>query len=208
MNAVGTTVDISRRGTRVAGIEAWEQPGDIIGLRHGQEKARYQIMWIGRAETPQRGQMGLMCVDEGKVIWASALPQTRAAAATAGPDSGRLPISSAFAPARVEVHNRRREPRYPVEGGLHVREHGGLAGQWATVRDVSLGGCYVETASPLPLDAGVEAALHIADFQFQAHGLIVRVEPLTGMAIKFTDILPKHRARLEALIATLAQNSR
>ncbi len=222
VNAPATTIDVSRRGARVAGLAAWNKPGEIIGVRHGQEKARYQVVWVGQPETPQQGQIGLMCVEIGKVIWSTAVAQSKAAAADGASDTGSFHASQGI--ARTEPGpptgsfrsqgasaaagpNRRHETRYLVEGGLHVREQGALAGQWATVHDISLGGCYVETVSPLPLDAHVEATLHIGDFQFQAHGVVAKVDPLTGMAIRFTDISPVHRARLETLIAMLAQNA-
>ncbi len=212
VNAPADTVDISRRGVRVGGVAGWQQPGETIGLRHGQEKARYQIVWVGRAQTPLQGQLGLMCLEIGKVIWSAELEQSGAGSDSprGGHTEGayrRAPRASpAPALSAPKVPNRRRYARFVVEGGAHIEQQGALLSQWATVHDISLGGCYVETTSPFSLDAPVEAALHVGDFQFRAHGLVANVDPMTGMGIKFTGLMPMHRARLEGLIAALSQN--
>ncbi len=227
VNAPASTLDISRQGMRIDGVRNWQRPGEIIGVRYGPDKARYQIVWVGAADTPQQGQMGLKCV-EAKVLWGTELEQS--AAAAAGSYTGRLrapsvlgPSTGSFSapaeglttgskrphpqPAPSKPTSRRRNARYVVEGGVQVREQGASSGQWATVRDISLGGCYIETTSPLRLDARVEAALQIGEYQFNARGVVANVDPMTGMGIRFTDLTPTDRARLEALVATLAQKS-
>ncbi len=205
-----TTVDVSRRGARITGVHAWEQPGEIIGLRYGEQKARYKVVWIGKAGTPQQGQVGLVCVEAGKVIWGIAAPTPLSGphAATIGPGTSRLPrpVSppAVLGPApALATQNRRRDSRYVVEGGINVRQQGAVSGQWATIQDISLGGCYVETSTPLPLDAVVEASLTIGDVQFRAHGVVSKSDRLVGMGIKFTELARADRERLESLIAKL-----
>src|SRR5882724_12626281 len=50
----------------------------------------------------------------------------------------------------VEYKERRRFPRFVCDTGVRVHPEIGQAGYWGTVGDISLGGCYVFTFSPLP----------------------------------------------------------
>ena len=50
----------------------------------------------------------------------------------------------------VEYKERRRFPRYVCDTGVRIHPEKGHAGYWGTVGDISLGGCYVFTFSPLP----------------------------------------------------------
>jgi len=45
---------------------------------------------------------------------------------------------------------RRSHVRYICDGGVEVRTEGSTTGFWGTLTDISLGGCYVQTFSPLP----------------------------------------------------------
>jgi len=62
VNLSAWTVDVSRHGARVRGVNDWSQPGETIGVRHGMEKARFKIVWVGQDGTPHQGQIGLLCV--------------------------------------------------------------------------------------------------------------------------------------------------
>src|SRR5437868_772994 len=64
-----TTIDISKHGARVAGVRCWDYPGETVGVRHGSEKARYRVVWVGLPGTPVEGQVGLICMEPGKYIW-------------------------------------------------------------------------------------------------------------------------------------------
>jgi PAS domain S-box-containing protein len=63
------TVEISRTGVRLQGLPPLAK-GDIVAIEYGQERARYQVVWIGEKGSASWGQVGLECVDEGKNIFA------------------------------------------------------------------------------------------------------------------------------------------
>jgi len=88
INVSAWTVDVSHHGARIRGLKDWSQPGETIGVRHGMEKARFKIVWIGQDGTPREGQIGLMCIEGGKYIWGVSAPQV--ANAAAAPATGRL----------------------------------------------------------------------------------------------------------------------
>jgi PAS domain S-box-containing protein len=63
------TLEISRTGVRLQGLPPLAK-GDIVAIEYGQERARYQVVWIGEKGSANLGQVGLECVDEGKNIFA------------------------------------------------------------------------------------------------------------------------------------------
>jgi hypothetical protein len=180
-------------------------------VRHGTEKARFKVVWIGKPGTPQEGQVGLLCIETGKFIWGITAPTTEARTMVASPGTlqtggvQRPPIGTA--PPLLGVRsNRRRDARYCASGGAKIQEMGSPAGQWTMIHDISLGGCYVETTTPLSPGAEVEAVVHIGDIQIAARGEISVAHRMVGMGVRFTDMTPLNRQRLEILIDQLIQS--
>ena len=66
-----TTVDVSYCGARLRGLNCWDRPGEIIGLRCGTEKARFRVVWVGKRDTAYESQVGLSCLEPGRNIWMS-----------------------------------------------------------------------------------------------------------------------------------------
>jgi len=214
VNLSAWTVDISLHGARVRGVNEWSQPGETIGVRHGMEKARFKIVWVGQDGTPHHGQIGLQCVEAGKYIWGVAAPQVAAAAAPAScrmtgmfrlPYEARAPIG--LLGATPSANNRRKDARYKASGGAKVQEIGATSPQWVTLHDLSLGGCYVETTAPLPPTSTVQMAIDINDIHITARGTVTVSHKLVGMGVRFTELSPLNRQRLEQVMATLMQTS-
>ncbi len=219
VNLPAQTVDVSRHGARVSGVQNWSQPGEIVGVRYGTEKARYRIVWIGPAGTQFAGQIGLQCVETGKYIW-DAVPSVPATApkplGTApsrklGPQfstSAPAPVSQLSASANTPAYfddSRRREARFSISGGANIREAGKNIPQWTTLQDLSFGGCYVETTAPLAVFSRVEITLHVAETKIEAQGTVTVKHPLVGMGIQFTELSPMNRERLRQVISKIEQ---
>ena len=215
VNISAWTVDVSRHGARVKGIHEWSTPGEEVGVRCGLEKARFKIVWVGADGTPNAGHVGLQSVESGKYIWGLAPPQQVAANAAAAAGS----VSSAFhftselrtgiglASPASSANNRRKDARYHAQGGAKVQGVGATAAQWVTLHDLSLGGCYVETTDPLPIGSRVDVTVHINDVQIVARGAVTVSHRLVGMGVKFNDITPLNRNRLELVMGQLMQTS-
>lgn len=100
---------------------------------------------------------------------------------------------------------RRKHPRYPINGGgAEVRQQGVDSRIWARLTDISLGGCYLEIMSPLPVLTYVNLALTLNDQRLQAKGQIVVSHPHFGMGVQFIDLGAPDRQMLESWIAALA----
>lgn len=61
----------------------------------------------------------------------------------------------------------------------------------ATVTDLSLGGCYVEMLSPLPVDTFVDIALSPGDVTLQLSGRVRSSQNNFGMGVSFTGMRPQ-----------------
>ena len=211
VNQTAWTVDISRHGVRLKGTIFRVRPGETLGLRNGNEKARYKVIWIGDPASPLQGQMGLFCLEDGKYIWGADPEAGEARApvpsATAAPVEAERPKPPLVPPAPFGGHgNRRKHARYRISGGAKVQEPGAGAGQWTMLHDISLGGCYVETTSPLRLGAHVEVTVHAGDVHIVTKGEVVVTDRMVGMGVRFTEMSPLNRQRREQLVSDLAHN--
>jgi len=191
------TGDISKHGARIVGIRSWQIPGETIGLRYQDEKGRFRIIWVGRPGSPQDGHLGLRCVEPGKYIWGLSPAAAHASIRPGAPPPPPIPFSP------TGENPRRNDIRFPIEAGSQVREFGRHVPSWVRVTDISMGGCYVDTAAPFPLDTNVEITLHVGDIRIDACGFVVHSQALVGMGIKFAEMTPLNRERLKHVIDTL-----
>jgi hypothetical protein len=100
---------------------------------------------------------------------------------------------------------RRKHPRYPVNGGgAEVRQQGVDSRIWARLTDISLGGCYLEIMSPLPVLTYVNLILTLEEQRLQAKGQVVVSHPNFGMGVQFIDLAAADRKMLESWLAALA----
>lgn len=75
---------------------------------------------------------------------------------------------------------------------------------WARLTDISLGGCYLEIMSPLPVLTYVNLGLTVEEQHLQAKGQVVVSHPHFGMGVQFIDLSLPDRQMLESWIAVLA----
>jgi hypothetical protein len=118
-----------------------------------------------------------------------------------GSQLGAQPIASSL-PDR-----RRRDQRFLVSGGVNIKEIGVGVPQWTMMHDISAGGCYVETTSPLMPMSRVELTMQVGEIRIECKGSVTVKHPLVGMGIKFTEMSPLNRERLAHLIANLELES-
>lgn len=209
INLATKTLDISRMGARLGGVRCWDFPGEIIGVRHGTEKARFRIVWVGTPGSPMEGQIGLQCVEAGRYIFGVMPPSSDARPEMPSFESQRTRGNQLglLSQQRSGPEHRRREQRYDASGGVNIREIGVGVPQWTMLHDISIGGCYVETTSPLPPLSRVELTIQVGDYRIDCKGSVTVKHPLVGMGIKFAEMTPLNRDRLIHLIASLEDQS-
>jgi hypothetical protein len=72
--------------------------------------------------------------------------------------------------------------------------------------DLSLGGCYVETASPFPEKSSVDLCLAADEMEVHTKGIVRVVHPAFGMGVEFASRTPEQRAQVANLITVLKSN--
>jgi PilZ domain len=110
--------------------------------------------------------------------------------------------SSKASAARAE---KRKTPRYKCKGSARLQERASTAPTWATFADISMFGCYVETASPLRVGTVVSLKLEVNGFRVEASGEVRAAYPSLGMGISFTKISEKDRERLRELVSSISR---
>jgi hypothetical protein len=105
----------------------------------------------------------------------------------------------------TEYKQERRFPRYPCDTGVRIRLEQGSGGFWGTLSDICIGGCYIYTFSPLPVDQAVELAIKINGKEIEVKGNTVSSHPGVGMGVAFTRFVNLEcEETLKAYIAELA----
>jgi hypothetical protein len=214
-------VDVSRLGGRLAGIRCVRAPGETLEVRHRGKKAQFCVVWIDETE----GQVGLRCAEPEKYIWGVALPRSAPrphqpeaspvktpSALTASPATAVAsrpdPISSHPQSRSAGKSQQRKHPRHRCVGGIEVRRPDLQQRVWGRLAQLSEGGCYVESLSPLPADSQVELLLGAAGVEVRCKGVVCYSRPGIGMGIMFTELAEDCRHRLQALLADLGKGRR
>jgi hypothetical protein len=211
-----SSVDITRMGARLQGVTCHVQHGDIIGIQHGNDKARFRVIWVARAGSRNEGQIGVHCVEASKYIWGTVKPSDAADTFDSNPVSAGLATGSggaAAAPAPIHRdtyaadatrEGRRRVPRYPCRGGGEIRQPGMKTIVWGSMTDISRTGCYLETLTTLPRNAKCELMLNVEGIEIRTNAEVRVSHPSMGMGLQFVDLDAVDREKLEALLTKLA----
>jgi c-di-GMP-binding flagellar brake protein YcgR len=72
--------------------------------------------------------------------------------------------------------------------------------------DLSLGGCYLEIASPFPVGTRVILSMRAASVEVRAQGVVRVMHPDKGMGVEFVQATPEHRSAVENFLGVLTQN--
>jgi len=102
---------------------------------------------------------------------------------------------------------KRRSPRYKCDGSVEMREEGHDVHTWATFRDISFHGCYVEATATYPVGTVLDLKLEANGFQVRAKGIVRVTYPFLGMGIALTEMGEDDRARLKELLRTISRPS-
>jgi hypothetical protein len=107
----------------------------------------------------------------------------------------------------VEFKERRKHPRYICDTGVRIHPEKGNAGYWGTLSDISVGGCYIYTFSPLPVGQIVTLQIKIDNTEVSVGGKTVSSHPGVGMGVAFQSFIHEDgEIRLKAYIDVLAKS--
>ncbi len=103
--------------------------------------------------------------------------------------------------------NRRVYPRLKARLTIELHPEEGSGPVLGNLTNISLGGCYVETTAILPPESRVTVLFSIDDDKLRAEGAVVRIDPGSGISIKFKDGR-EERANLQRILEYVDRTSK
>jgi hypothetical protein len=99
------------------------------------------------------------------------------------------------------MENERRGLRLPFDARAELAREGSPS-KWviATITDLSLNGCFIQTPFPFPLDALILVKIFREDVYFEGKARVVHVQEASGMGISFREVKPHCQSVLQKWI--------
>jgi hypothetical protein len=184
-----STLNVSSRGAKLAGLQAKIKTGEVIGMAYGAQKSRFAVRWVGSAGAATEGQLGLENVSPEKPFWDFPLP------APGMDEYGR----------HSKGAERRKYVRLKCLISVELYPDGESAKIWGKAVDVSVGGCFVEMSIPLREGTKLKIVLWVKDEKLQAKATVVSSRPGFGVGIQFQEISPEDAQRLKQFLQSITR---
>jgi hypothetical protein len=182
--------NLSSEGAMIAGISHRLKSGEVIGVQHGEKKARFKVVWVIDGGVARQIEAGVQILPNQQIPWHQlAQPQKTEA---------------------VPSKNKRRYVRHKVLFPLEIGfEDSRRTHMQTNATDIGGRGCYVETLLPLPLGTKVKITFWMDSEKIQTSGVVRASDGGVGMGIEFTqldnqvqDRLQKHLDKLDEGLAS------
>ena len=191
INQIAYTLDVSRKGARLAGVTGLKGPGQLIVVRRNMGEARFRVVWIGRPRSPQEGQVGIECVEPDKTIWDIDFAKAQEdfeSVGTASSGSAARPVDCSCS-GTVKV--------WAEEFGSQCIE--------ARLTAIGLSRCRIECATPLLRNCQLLFQLRIGETQLTIKGILHEEDVASGAWVEFTHIRRGDRRILQSLVVQLSR---
>ena len=66
---LATVRNISSSGAVVQGMRRRIQPGEVLEVQSGEDKAQFRVVWVGRTGTSREGEIGLETLPAEPCLW-------------------------------------------------------------------------------------------------------------------------------------------
>jgi hypothetical protein len=182
------TVDISRSGAKIKGVQSRIEPGEVIGITHGSKKSRFRVAWVGQPGTPLATQIGVVNTTPEKSIWDVTLP-----AAAIDPFH------------RQSAADRREYPRMQCINSVQLQPDGQTAPIWGKATDLSIGGCFVGMPVPLPNGSKLHISMWLDQSKLTLKGKVVNSRPGFGIGVQFVDIREPEASQLRQFLRSITK---
>ena len=179
----------------LADVRAALRPEDVVGIRYGDRKVRFRVTWSGRPGTSPGTQVRLRTIEPSKDLWGDLLPDHFRQRQSA------LDVTLPGTPPKWGGDNRRNNTRYTCHGRVRYQMPGAQGAAWAKLRDISRGGCYIETLATMPRTSQLALEIEVDGLQLRTFASVQVCNPGWGMGLQFTEMSEKHRDLLEEWIA-------
>jgi hypothetical protein len=96
----------------------------------------------------------------------------------------------------------RKHLRYNCEGSADLTDNSNHR-VWGHLSDISLGGFYVSTFGPWPVETEVRFKVEVGGVEICGVGMVATSHPGVGMAVIYQELPPEYQAALKEVIAGL-----
>jgi hypothetical protein len=147
--------------------------------------------------------------DAGATYLSSLRQSTKPHAASAAASARALESTprNAAVPENSASSDKRKSPRYKCEGSARIQEAGSTAATWAKFADISMHGCYIETATPFRSGTLLTLKLDANNYRIEAAGEVRIVYSGLGMGVSFVKMSEEDRSRLRELVRSISPAS-
>ncbi len=201
------TYDIHPHGARL--LSAREvHVGDLVMVERGRNKAVCQVVWAGDPASPLRGQFSVQCID-GKTPWDEELRQMQLQTQVdeqyqpvileGSPDGQHRNSARAF--GRQDNPNRRRRPRFYVEGQAEVID--GVQHVAGEVQQISEYGARIAGTEILRPGTDFRLMLNMFDISVTVKAQVKYLVENLGMGVEFQQIRRGDRPLLSYVLTKL-----
>ena len=178
-NAVAN--NISGEGAQILGINHPLKAGDIIGIKHGDKKARFKVVWVTDAGTLRKIEAGVRIVEGQESPWQEM--------------ASRKDLT--FAPRKIKRRFVRHKLQLPIQISLADTQRARMN---TNATDIGGRGCYVETLLPLPLGTQGTITFWMDEEKVQTTAVVRASDPGVGMGIEFTTLDTHIQERLQQFL--------
>ena len=194
------TYDIHPRGARLLSFRN-VCVGDLVTVERGRNKSVCQVVWTADPASALRGQFTVQCV-EGRTPWEDELRQMQEHYLPVAAALMRRPAMNAY--GRGD-RNRRRRPRFFVEGEADLLQLGSQAHVEGRVEQISEYGCRITAHDLLVPGSGLRVVLNIYDVSVALKGQVKYTTEDLGMGVEFREIRQGDRPLLDYVLSQLVK---
>jgi hypothetical protein len=184
-SAKAVTVNVSEQGVELSGVEPRLTLDEIIGLSYGKNRVHFRVKWAGQPGTPKAGCVGLLNTSPEKPLWDFPLPSSI-------PDNHQ-----------PQIVQQRKHPRMKCSNSVEIQSQDGASFR-AKISDLSVGGCYVETAIPMQPRTRMKVGIWIGETKALADCEVAYSTAGLGFGVRFVKISDADIERIRQFLAPLA----
>jgi hypothetical protein len=181
--------NISSEGAMISGIAHPLKAGDVIGVQHGEKKARFKVVWVVDGGVARKIEVGVQILPNQQSPWEMLTQADKAE----------------VAPAKNKRRYVRHKVLFPLEIGF---EDARRTHMQTNATDIGGRGCYVETLLPLPLGTKVKVTFWMDSEKIQTSGVVRASDGGVGMGIEFTELHNQVQDRLQKHLDKLDESLR
>ena len=191
------TYDVDSKGARLVSSRP-PRVGDLLMLERGRNKAICQVTWVADPTSDLRGQFAVRCVD-GRAPWEEELRQAEEQYQPL--DSEGLNRRHFGRLVNAEQTNRRRRPRFHVEGQAEVIE--GVQHASGIVDEISELGARISAGELLDPGTDFRLTLNLFDVTLAVKAQVKNLVSNASMGVEFQQIRRGDRPLLRYVLSRL-----